>query len=75
MPGAQRITLGIPLSINRENADALAAVPGLSLRLAQRVVLDRKQRGAYKNLQQLTRVRGIGPRTVERIRSYLTVQP
>ncbi len=74
MPGAQRITLGISLSVNHDSASDLAATPGLSLRLAKRIVEDRRQQGPFPSISSLTRIRGIGPRTVQRIRKHLTLQ-
>ncbi|TNE52389.1 MAG: hypothetical protein EP343_01100 [Deltaproteobacteria bacterium] len=74
MPGAQRITLGISLSVNHDSANDLAAIPGLSSRLARRIVQNRRRRGLFPSLSSLTRIRGIGPRTVQRIRKHLTLQ-
>lgn len=71
MSGSTRIGLGLRLQINRESARDLAAIPGLSLRLALQIVAFRKQNGAFRSLEELTRVRGIGPKTVRRLTPYL----
>jgi competence ComEA-like helix-hairpin-helix protein len=38
--------------------------------LAERIVADRERRGPFRHLEELMRVHGVGPRTVERIRAH-----
>ncbi len=38
MPGAQLLTLGLPIDLNRASAEDLEAVPGMGQALAQRIV-------------------------------------
>lgn len=64
---------GQPLNVNQVNAAALQLLPGVGPTLAQRIVLDRAQRGPFARIEDLTRVRGLGQRTVERLRAWLVV--
>jgi competence protein ComEA len=39
---------------------------------ARKIVADRQQRGPFRSIEDLSRVSGIGPKTLEKIRPYLT---
>ncbi len=69
----ERLALGLPLDPNRAGALALAFVPGLSRHLAEEVVADREANGPYANVADLERVRGIGPKRLERAAPHLEV--
>jgi competence protein ComEA len=43
--------------------------------LAERIIEDREQNGPFESIDDLQRVRGIGPKTVEKLRPWLTVGP
>ena len=51
----------------------LDRLPGLGPATARAIVLERASTGAFRSLDDLVRVRGIGPATLERIRPYLNV--
>ena len=61
MSGAQLVTLGLPLDLNRATAEDLDAVPGIGPALAQRIVDYRKAHGPFKQIEDLREVSGIGP--------------
>lgn len=73
MRGKQRIMLGLRIDVNSATLQELVYVPGLSLRLAQRIVVYRQKYGSFAQLEALVRVRGIGPKTLTRLRPYLSV--
>ena len=50
-------------------------LPGLGKTLAQRILNDRELNGEFRELEDLQRVSGIGPRTLERIRPFLLPIP
>jgi competence protein ComEA len=75
LDGPQRLALGLPLDVNRATAGDLAAVPGLSARLGEEIVQDRGRRGPFRTLDELVRVRGIGPSRLVRARAYLVAGP
>ena len=74
---SSRTRIEIPLAPECMDVDRAAAVelerlPGIGPALASRIVADREQNGPFHGPEGLLRVRGIGPRTLERIRPYLT---
>ena len=62
------------IDINTADAAELNVLPGIGPRLAERIVADREARGPFASLDDLARVRGVGPRTVERIRTYIVAE-
>jgi competence protein ComEA len=71
LDGHERLALGEPLDVNRATAAELAAVPGLSAALARELVADRERRGAFAGLDDVARVRGIGPARLARAAPHL----
>jgi len=57
---------------NRATAADLTRLPGIGPALAGRIVADRGQNGLFRSPESLLRVRGIGPKTLERIRGFLS---
>jgi competence protein ComEA len=53
----------------------LSQLPGIGEALARRIVESRQRDGEFVDHQELRRVRGIGPRTLERITPYLRPLP
>ena len=64
-----------PIDINRATAAELEALPGIGPALAQRIVADREVNGPFRRPQDLTRVAGIGAKTLEKLLPYITVGP
>lgn len=56
------------LDVNAASADALRLLPRVGATIAERIIDEREQNGPFATVDDLQRVRGIGPRTVERIR-------
>ena len=75
LDGPERLAVGHPIDLNRSSARDLAGVPGLSAKLAEQVVSDRRERGAFASVEELVRVRGVGPARLARARPYLVVGP
>ena len=71
----KRLLLGIPISVNKISTDDLRLIPGISTTLARRIVKYRRQHGPFKRWSQLTDVYGLGPRTLEKLRPYLELNP
>jgi len=57
---------------NRASESELTRLPGIGPALAERIVTDRERRGVFASPEALLRVRGIGPKTLDRIRGYLS---
>lgn len=60
------------IDINTASAAELDALPGIGLKLSQRIV-DERARQLFKSVDDLVRVRGIGKKTVEKLRPFATV--
>ena len=71
--GDEQLVLGVPLDPNTAGARELAYVPGLSRRLAEEVVIDRERNGRYVRVEDLLRVRGIGPKRLATASPHLRV--
>ncbi len=57
--------------LNRDRAGPLLLLPGIGPTLAAAIVAEREAGGPFRDLADLRRVRGIGPRTLEQIRPGL----
>lgn len=64
---------GPALDLNRATKAELRLIPGLGEALAQRVVDHRERHGAFRKIDDLRQVPGIGPKTLERLRPHLFV--
>jgi competence protein ComEA len=73
MSAYHKMTLGIPICVNREGVEGLMAIPGIGQKLAQEIVRTREKRGGFRELSELMSVKGIGPTLYGRIRGYLTL--
>ncbi|MHB1193310.1 MAG: ComEA family DNA-binding protein [Longimicrobiales bacterium] len=61
-----------PLDLNRADTLALQALPGVGPALARRIVAAREE-ARFRTLEDLLKVRGIGPATLERLRPLVAV--
>lgn len=65
---------GAPVNVNTADAPAIAdAMKGVGLKKAEAIVAYRKEHGAFKSLDQLAAVKGIGLKTVEANRAAITL--
>jgi len=62
------------VDVNQATWPELAQLPGIGENLARRIVESRRRQGPYRSVEDLERVRGIGSKTVRRLRPYL-VEP
>lgn len=63
------------LDLNRATEQEIEALPGIGPVLAERIVGYRQSRGAFRNVDQLRNVKGIGKKKFERIRTFVSVTP
>jgi competence protein ComEA len=61
------------VAVNRADAAELATLPGIGPALAGAIVAERARGGPFRRPEDLARVRGIGPATVERLRGRIIV--
>jgi competence protein ComEA len=59
------------INVNAASAAELELLPGIGPALARRIVDDRAAHGPFRSVNDLDRVKGIGPRTIERLRPLL----
>lgn len=65
---------GAKININQATAEQLQLLPGVGPALSKRIVECRRANGRFNRIEDLMQVRGIGPKTFERMRDYLTVE-
>ena len=63
------------IDLNRAGVAELDALPGIGPVLARRIVEFRRQHGAFRRVEELRAVRGVGPRLLERLRPRVTAGP
>jgi len=66
---------GGPVDLNRATEAELVRLPGIGPAIARRILAYRKDHGAFGSIRELQKVRGIGPRTYERLRPLVRVSP
>jgi competence protein ComEA len=64
--------VGSSISINAADATQLQELPGIGPVTAQAIVDEREAGGPYASVDDLDRVRGIGPATIESLREVAT---
>src|SRR6266478_86373 len=62
-----------PININTANSEELQQVPGMSPATANKILQMRKSYGAFKSVDDLLSIRGIGKKRLEKMRRYLVV--
>jgi competence ComEA-like helix-hairpin-helix protein len=63
----------VPVNINAANSEQLQTVPGIGPATAEKILQMRKSYGAFKSVDDLLAIRGIGKKRLEKMRKYLTV--
>lgn len=61
------------IDVNRATVGELTTLPGIGVTRAEAIVLDRIRHGAFRGVDDLTRVDGLGPETVERLRPFVVL--
>ncbi len=70
-PGPARLLIDLNTATQAE----LELLPGVGEVLARAIVDDRARRGRFRRVEDLDRVSGIGPKTIERLRVHVRVDP
>jgi competence ComEA-like helix-hairpin-helix protein len=60
-----------PVNINTANSAELQQVPGIGPATAEKILQMRKSYGAFKSVDDLLAIRGLGPKRLEKMRKYL----
>jgi competence protein ComEA len=73
LEGAARLAFGLPLDVNRADARALEALPGIGVGRAAAIVAARHA-ARFCSVRELERVPGLGPTTVARLADRVVAQ-
>lgn len=65
--------IGYQIELNSATWVELTQLRGIGEAFAQRIVNDREEHGPFSSIDELQRVKGIGPKTVEKNRRWLRV--
>jgi competence protein ComEA len=71
--GGKKKEPAAPIDINQAGVEQLQGLPNIGPVKAKRIVENRESKGPFKSVDDLRRVPGIGPKTVEQLRPYITV--
>ena len=76
MPGfwCPDVTAADKLDLNQATVEELDTLPGVGPAIARRIVAFREKNGAFKRIEDLMNVRGIGEKTFLRLRDRIMVQ-
>lgn len=63
------------IDLNHADPEALEMLPSIGPKIAERIVEDRELNGPYESIEDLDRVSGIGPKTIDRVQDWVMVSP
>ena len=61
-----------PIDLNTAAREELLELPGIGDKLAERILAYRKSHGAFRNVEELRKVKGIGKKRMEQVRPLVT---
>ena len=67
-----RRSVTFPIDLNTAAREDLLELPGIGDKLAERIVAYRKSHGAFRNVEELRKVKGIGKKRMEQVRPLVT---
>ncbi len=70
-PPAPPAFVELKVHVNAATAEELAALPGIGPTLAKRIVEDRRQHGCFLTLTDLSRVKGVTPKVLEKLQNHV----
>ncbi len=62
------------ININKAAEKELTRIKGVGSVLAARIILYRKQNGDFRKTEEIKNIKGIGPKTYEKIKDSLTLE-
>lgn len=75
MEAKKLLVFSIPLDLNRASLEDLCLIPGIGDALAKEIIACREKRGAFRSIQELKEVKGMGHKKWERVHPHVTVKP
>ncbi len=64
-----------PINLNTATQAELENLPGIGPSLAQRILAYREQHGPFTTIEDIQKVKGIGPKIYEKIKGLITIKP
>ena len=64
-----------PIDVNKASEEELELIPGVGPAMAQRIITWREENGRFERVEDLLNIRGIGVKTLEKLRPYVVVHP
>lgn len=71
-PAATKAAAETVVDVNAASEQDLVRVPGIGQSLARRIVQFRDKNGPYQRVEDLLKVQGIGEKSLQKLRPYLT---
>jgi competence protein ComEA len=62
-----------PINLNSASTTELMQLPKIGAKTAERIVAFRKQHGGFRRVEELMDVKGIGEKTFEKLKPFLTL--
>ncbi len=63
----------LQVDLNRAGESELIKVPGIGPALAKRIIEFRESHGPFRRVEDLLKIRGIGEKSFQKLKPYLTV--
>lgn len=70
---AEVVPMGAVINLNKADAQTLAQLHGVGEKKAEAIIAYRQANGGFKSVDELSKVKGIGEKTLEKNRSRLSV--
>lgn len=74
-PAAELAANGSAIDLNRATEAELVKLPGIGPSKAKAIVQYREQQGAFRTIEELKKVKGIGDKTFEKLKPLITANP
>ncbi len=62
------------LNINTASAEELQTLSGIGPQMSQKIIQHRKENGNFYSVDELTNVKGLGEKTLEKLKPFISVE-
>lgn len=74
-PQAAAASAAKQIDINQANEQELAEIPGIGSAMAKRIADFRQENGPFRRVEDLLKVKGIGEKSLEKLRPHVKIAP